>query len=250
MKKNTMMGPVALLVLAASLSACSAPGSTERALNEQAAMASNTGIDRSRPQATGAATGADGRVRLIAGGLTAAPPSPVIAQLMPPAPASMAAPVAAPVPVPVPVPVPAPAPAPAAVAPAPAAAPALPVVVPLAAQTSPDSERKVVLTEILAWRKAWAEGDATSYIAHYDRSFQGELKSRSAWEKQRRERLAIRDIAVKIVDLKVRIEGGVALAEFEQRYTSNKHEDVGAKTMKLRKIDGKWLITEEKWRKS
>jgi len=218
MRKNTMMGHAALLILCAGLSACSVPGSTDRGLNEQAAWASNLGIDRNRPQATAALPGPDGKVRLTAGELKPIPQPPV--------------------------------PAPVVVAPAPVAAPAAPVAAVSAAQAAPDSERREVLTEILAWRKAWVEGDAGSYISHYAPSFQGELTSRSAWEKQRRERLASRDIAVKIIDLTVRMVDGVALAEFEQRYTSKKHEDVGTKTMKLRKINGKWLIIDEKWRKA
>jgi hypothetical protein len=237
MKKTRMTGQVAVLTICAGLAACSAPGSTEKAFNEQAAWASNLGVDRNRPQATSAAMGADGKVRLIAGELKPAPPPPIIAQLSPPATA------------PSPAPSPAPAPAPVFAQPPPVSSPAMPAVPAVVVQTAPDSERKLVVTEILAWRKAWAEGDAASYIAHYESSFQAELKSRKAWEKQRRERLAIRDIGVKIIDLKVRIDGGVALAEFEQRYTSHKHEDVGTKTLKLRKIDGRWLITEEKWRK-
>lgn len=192
------MGQAAMVTLCVGLSACSAPGSTERALNDQAARASSLGIERDQTQAMTAVAQPDGKVRLAVGELK----------------------------------------------------PAAPLAAASAAQAAPESERREVVTEILAWRKAWTEGDANAYISHYERSFQGELTSLSAWEKQRRERLASGDIAVKILDLTVRIADGVALAEFEQRYLSKKHEDVGAKTMKLRRIDGKWLITEEKWRKT
>lgn len=104
--------------------------------------------------------------------------------------------------------------------------------------------------EVVAWRKAWADGDVVAYLAHYDSSFKADMPDRKSWEKQRRDRLANRAIAVRIESLTATVTDGVALVEFEQRYTSKKHEDVGIKTMKLRKVNGRWLIVEEKWRKA
>ncbi len=113
-----------------------------------------------------------------------------------------------------------------------------------------DSERRLVLNTILAWRKAWVEGDVASYIGAYEAGFKGELASRAAWEKQRRERVAGGNVIVRIENMAVRVMPEEAQAEFTQRYISSRHEDVGYKSMKLRKIGGKWLIVEEKWRKA
>lgn len=102
---------------------------------------------------------------------------------------------------------------------------------------------------LLAWRKAWSEGDALAYMSYYDADFKGDLPNRAAWEKQRRERLSNQRINVQIENLSVRVIGGVTLAEFTQRYTSGKHVDLGSKSMELRKVGGKWLISVERWRK-
>ena len=101
--------------------------------------------------------------------------------------------------------------------------------------------------ELLAWRNAWTEGNLAAYTAHYDAGFKGGLASRKEWEKQRRERFADRKITVRIDNIVVRVDGVQAQADFTQRYISNKHEDVGSKTLKWRKTAGKWLIVDEKW---
>ncbi len=128
----------------------------------------------------------------------------------------------------------------------PAATPPTPVPGP----TALDSDRKAILASVLAWRQAWVEGNATTYISHYDAAFKGDQPSRAAWEKQRRERLSGRSIVVRIENLSAQVTGDLAEVEFTQRYVSNKHEDVGVKTMVLLRTAGKWLIVEEKWRKA
>ncbi len=102
---------------------------------------------------------------------------------------------------------------------------------------------------LLAWRKAWGEGDFIGYLVRYDGSFKGDQASRSAWEKQRRERLENRRIEIHLDDMRVRVSDGTARAEFTQRYVSDKFEDLGQKIMEFRKVGGKWLIVSEQWRK-
>lgn len=227
MKQDGMMPVSAGFFLCAALSGCVMPGvqsASEKNLNEQAAWATSVGVAR-RPVAVAAVQGEGGAVRLTAGDLSStAPPAPAappaqrppvaaIAQVAPP-PAAQAAPVA---------------PLPEAVT---------------------DAERRVVLNTILAWRKAWVEGDVATYIAAYEPVFKDELPSRAAWEKQRRARVAGGNIMVRIENMAVRVMPEEATAEFTQRYVSRTYEDVGLKTLKLRKIGGKWLIVEESWRKT
>ena len=106
------------------------------------------------------------------------------------------------------------------------------------------------MNEVVAWRNAWTEADLAAYIAHYDASFKGDLPSRRAWENQRRERFTGRKITVRIENIALSVDGDQAEAAFTQRYISSKHEDVGAKILRLRKINGKWLIVDEKWSKT
>ncbi|MBC7434795.1 MAG: hypothetical protein H7332_01870 [Bdellovibrionales bacterium] len=105
------------------------------------------------------------------------------------------------------------------------------------------------MSELLAWRNAWTESDLATYIARYDTGFMGDSASRKEWEKQRAERFANRKITVRIENIVVRVASEQAQADFTQRYISNKHEDVGSKTLKWRKTAGKWLIVDEKWTK-
>lgn len=226
MKQDRMMTVSAGFLLCAALSGCTVPGvqsTSEKNLNEQAAWASSVGVTR-RPAAVAAVQGEGGTVRLTAGELTSTP------QPAPAAPPAQRPPVAAVTPV-----VPPPAAQAAPVAPLPEAV--------------TDTERRIVLNTILAWRKAWVEGDVATYIAAYEPAFKGELPSRAAWEKQRRARVAGGNIIVRIENMAVRVMPDEANAEFTQRYVSSKYEDVGLKTLKLRKIGGKWLIVEETWRK-
>jgi hypothetical protein len=37
---------------------------------------------------------------------------------------------------------------------------------------------------------------------------------------------------------------------FLQHYTQGDYQDVGEKTLRLRRIDGDWRITQERWRRS
>jgi hypothetical protein len=232
MKKYTLVSWAAWLAVCGGIAAC-APGQTEKALNEQAAWATSVGLERNRPQASAAISGPGGTARLVGGGLSAVPPPPLIAQLAPAPAAAAPAVTAAP-----------PAPPAAAVATPVAAAPSAPVEV---RDASPESERRAVINEVVAWRNAWTEGDLAAYIAHYDTNFKGDMASRQAWEKQRRERFAGRKMTVRIENIAVRVDGEQAQANFTQRYISNKHEDVGAKSLRLRKFSGKWLIVDEKW---
>lgn len=226
MKQDRMMPVSAGFLLCVALSGCAVPGvqsTSERSLNEQAAWASSVGVVR-RPAAVAAVQGEGGTVRLTAGELSAtAQPAPAAPQAPPP-PVATTAPVVPP--------------------PAAQAAPVAPL-----PEAVTDSERRVVLNTILAWRKAWVEGDVATYIAAYEPSFKGELPSRAAWEKQRRARVAGGNVIVRIENMAVRVMPEEANAEFTQRYVSRTYEDVGLKTLKLRKMGGKWLIVEETWRK-
>ncbi len=227
MKTNMLRPSAAGWVLCVSLAGCAGldtPNRSVNALNEQAAWASSMGL-AARPQAVAAVQGQGGTVRLTGGELSSAPPPALPVAAAPP-------PVAA---------------TPPAATPATATSPSPAAPVPEAVT---DSERRLVLNTILAWRKAWVEGDVASYIGAYEAGFKGELASRAAWEKQRRERVAGGNVIVRIENMAVRVMPEEAQAEFTQRYISSRHEDVGYKSMKLRKIGGKWLIVEEKWRKA
>ena len=126
-----------------------------------------------------------------------------------------------------------------------------PVAVAAAAERSEfDSNEAAVSAALQAWRNDWMAGDASRYIKRYSASFKGDLGSRSAWEKQRRQRLANMGIRVELGNLKTRVEQATVVTEFTQRYSSAGHEDTGNKTMHWRKEGDQWRIVREEWRKS
>ena len=154
---------------------------------------------------------------------------------------------------------PAPAPAPASkpvATPAPVAAPAKPAA-PVVAATAPapkpapaqadDEAAKGAEAAVLAWAKAWANKDMTNYLAAYGPEFSpGGKQSRSAWEKDRRDRIMGKSrITVTLNDLSVKVTGDVAEARFHQAYKADALSIASRKTLTLHHNGKRWLITRE-----
>lgn len=167
----------------------------------------------------------------------AKPPAPV-------APAPSPAPAAAPVkPAAPPTTVAAPAPAPAA--PAPAPAPAQP-----AAEKNGDTVAAVteVTRTVQQWADAWSSKDVKSYLGYYGPEFQTPNRmARSAWEKERRQRLTKPgEIKVDLQNLETSIEGDKATVKFRQDYRSTNLNSTSTKSLVLIRQNGKWLIQQER----
>lgn len=119
------------------------------------------------------------------------------------------------------------------------------------ARPDPESEERIqeVRKAVQAWQLAWELGDFDNYLRFYDPAFRGDLGSRKQWERQRRERLARKDIGLEVEDVQVKLVGrNQADVRFVQRYTSPEHSDVGEKRLRLRRVQGAWKITRESWR--
>lgn len=138
-------------------------------------------------------------------------------------------------------------------APAPAAAPAKPVVTP--SPTPPTSkpapvdtdQAKPVEAAIANWAQAWSNKDMGAYFAAYSSDFDTPGKqSRSAWEKDRTDRITGKShIAVKLTELNVKVTGDEAVARFRQAYKADSLSVSSRKTLHLKKHGSKWLITRE-----
>ena len=150
----------------------------------------------------------------------------------------------------------APAPRPTAVAAAPAvAAPvAAPVVTPAAAPAPvavtplTQAQQQAVLGAVNSWAEAWAAKNSDAYLATYSSSFRPEGGlSRSAWETQRRERIARpKRIGVKVNNASVTtLENGRARVNFIQDYSSDSFSDQVSKVLELEAVGADWKITRE-----
>ena len=105
-----------------------------------------------------------------------------------------------------------------------------------------------VSTTVDAWATAWSSKDAAKYISFYGKEFTPPKKlSRSAWEAQRKVRLAKpRFIKIKISQLDISLLGDAhAKVRFRQGYQSDTYRDEVSKTLILKKVADNWLITQE-----
>lgn len=122
---------------------------------------------------------------------------------------------------------------------------------PLPAVEVPVDAESHIRDGIEAWRRAWQEKRIDDYFSYYAADFAGEFSSPSEWRTRRKDRIsAANDMEIEILDLAVGLDGeNQATVRFTQRYRAAKYQDVGLKTIQLRKIDDKWLIVSERFRK-
>lgn len=98
-----------------------------------------------------------------------------------------------------------------------------------------------------AWAEAWADKRVSAYIASYSKSYKPAGSSRQEWEKQRRERIeGAKKISVRLSNLKIKQDGGVATVRFIQSYSSDTTEKSTVKTLILERNGDRWLIREER----
>ena len=98
------------------------------------------------------------------------------------------------------------------------------------------------------WLQAWGNRDMGGYLASYTDDFVGQGEaSHTAWVKSRTTRITgANSISVEYSKLKIVLKrGDTAKATFMQSYRSDSYQDRTSKTLMLKKIDGKWLISQE-----
>jgi murein L,D-transpeptidase YafK len=98
------------------------------------------------------------------------------------------------------------------------------------------------------WRRAWEEGDLPTYMDCYDPGFRTEKMDNQAW-KSHKQKLFSRSAKrnVQITDIQIQANGSSAVVTFNQRYQAGKHQDLGLKTLHLRRHEDRWNILEENW---
>lgn len=126
------------------------------------------------------------------------------------------------------------------------AAPAKPPVTVTALSTDPGAE---VLSNTKEWAAAWSAKNSKKYLAFYAKEFKTpDGSSRSAWEAQRKERIAApKSIHVEVRDPKVKVaDDKHASVNFKQTYRASHLNVVSSKTLNWVKVDGQWQIAEER----
>jgi tetratricopeptide (TPR) repeat protein len=117
-------------------------------------------------------------------------------------------------------------------------------VAPISADPSAD-----VLKATKEWAAAWSAKNSSKYIAFYSKEFKAPGgDSRSAWETQRKQRIAApKSIHVEVLDAKVKVaDDKHASVSFKQTYRASHLNVVSTKTLNWVKTEGQWLIAEER----
>jgi capsular exopolysaccharide synthesis family protein len=99
-----------------------------------------------------------------------------------------------------------------------------------------------------SWRRAWQEGNLNTYISCYHPEFETEKMDFQDWKNRKRDlfaRTAKRN--VQISDMQIEPNGSNAVVTFKQRYQTEKHRDLGLKTLHLRRHADQWTIFNENW---
>jgi len=105
-----------------------------------------------------------------------------------------------------------------------------------------------VMARFLSWKSAWQAGDVPGYLSFYAASFDTSPKSVEAWKRSRQRALQLnRNIQIEVDEIKIVPEGDRVVMSFIQRYQSQRHRDVGHKTLVWQQEEGLWKIVSESW---
>lgn len=113
-----------------------------------------------------------------------------------------------------------------------------------------DQDKELILQQVKDWEKAWKNADINKYMQFYsDKAMQGTRRNAQAIRKQKEN--LWKTNKPKTVDLRnitVRETQGLMEASMHQVYADSKgYSDKGVKTLRFKKFNNKWLITEEVW---
>lgn len=122
---------------------------------------------------------------------------------------------------------------------------ASPVAATNTARTSADASG--VTDVVNTWAGAWSKKDVSAYLAHYGEGFKPSGLSRSAWKRQREDRLTRpKSIQVDVSDINIQTRGDEAIVTFKQTYKSDLlGPDSMMKRLVLAKEGNQWRIVRE-----
>ena len=108
-------------------------------------------------------------------------------------------------------------------------------------------QSKEVMAEVSAWAEAWAAKKIDAYFSHYVDGFSGDMADANAWRNSRKTKISnSQQIKISFSDIKVRNNNNESVdVFFTQEYQSGSYKDTGRKVLSLKKINGRWLISQE-----
>jgi murein L,D-transpeptidase YafK len=108
--------------------------------------------------------------------------------------------------------------------------------------------QQAAMALLMNWLKAWSGKDEETYFACYasDFLFKDLNLHFNSFKKYRSRRFKeAGSITVQANDINLNLSGDTATVTFLQRYKSDRHEDLGTKTLVLGNRDGQWRIVSE-----
>ncbi|MCK5228415.1 MAG: nuclear transport factor 2 family protein, partial [Desulfobulbaceae bacterium] len=98
------------------------------------------------------------------------------------------------------------------------------------------------------WRSAWCSKDIRIYMDFYSPEFQSGKRDYAGLKNYKEDNFErTNSIEVAIRNIEIDESGDTAVIKFQQFYRSDYYHDVGVKTLRLKKEDGKWKILSETW---
>lgn len=112
---------------------------------------------------------------------------------------------------------------------------------------SQSEDTAAVEAAVQAWARAWANKDMKAYYAAYGSDFRpANGASRSAWEADRKIRIVgKRSIDVNVSNIRVKLDGNKATANFRQDYRGDALKISSNKSLGFAKAGNKWVIVRE-----
>ncbi|GAB4211288.1 MAG: hypothetical protein Fur007_01240 [Rhodoferax sp.] len=109
------------------------------------------------------------------------------------------------------------------------------------------ADHAAVEAAVLAWAKAWSARDMAAYFKAYSPDFNTPRgQSRTVWEQDRTARIRGKSaISVQVSELKIKVQGDRATAQFRQNYKADALAVSSRKTLELKRHKGDWLIVRE-----
>jgi hypothetical protein len=115
-----------------------------------------------------------------------------------------------------------------------------------ATRAAAQAPQAAVDAALRAWADAWSRKDLASYFGAYLPNYAPPGIDHAAWMRQRRSRIADKaSITVSLTQLRTRVDGDSATASFIEHFRAGALQFVGPKTLRLQRLDGRWLIDGE-----
>ncbi len=108
-------------------------------------------------------------------------------------------------------------------------------------------QSKAVMAAVAGWSDAWMNKNLELYFSYYVNDFAGQFADAKAWRQSRKSKiLNAQQLKIELSDIQFVSRSDDAVdVSFIQHYQSGSYKDSGRKLLSIKKIKGRWLITQE-----